>query len=139
MTSAERGSATVEFTWLTLLLLVPLVYVVVAVFETQRTAYGVSAASEAAARAFIQAPDAAAAASRARSAARLTLADHDVEGASISTRCRPACFEPGSTVVVVVSASQRLPLAPDILGDPIAAFTVDSTHSEPFGRYRAAP
>ena len=72
-------------------------------------------------------------------AARLVLADHDVAGATVSTRCRPACFEPGSTVVVQVRASQRLPLAPDVLGDPVAAFSVDSTHTEPFGRYRAAP
>ncbi len=137
--SSERGSATVEFTWLTLLLLVPLVYVVIGVFETQRAAYGVAAASEAAARAFIQADDPAAAESRARAAARLVLEDHGVDGASVSTRCEPACFEPGSSVVVVVRSSRRLPLAPDLFGDPIAAFDVDSTHSEPFGRYRAAP
>lgn len=135
----DRGSASVEFVWLTIVLLVPLVYIVLAVFETQRTAYGVSAASEAAARAFIQAPDAEAATTRARTAARLVLADHDVDDASVSTRCVPACFAPGSMVVVVVRTSQRLPLAPDVFGDPIAAFDVDSTHTEPFGRYRAAP
>lgn len=135
----ERGSSAVEFIWLTMLLLVPLVYVVIAVFETQRAAYGVSAASEAAARAFIQSDDVGSAESRAQAAARLVLADHDVEGASVSTRCVPACFEPGSTVVVKVRSTQRLPLAPDVLGDPIAAYDVDSTHTEPFGRYRAAP
>ena len=137
--STERGSATVEFTWLTVLLLVPLVYIVVAVFETQRTAYGVTAASEAAARAFIQAETPARAEARARVVARLVLADHDVAGASISARCRPACFAPGSSVVVRVRSSQRLPLAPDLFGDPVAAFDVASTHTEPFGRYRAAP
>jgi len=135
----ERGSATVEFTWLTLLLLVPLVYIVIGVFETQRAAYAVAAASEAAARAFIQADGPGAAESRAQTAARLVLADHGVSGASVSTRCEPACFEPGSSVIVVVRSSQRLPLAPDLFGDPIAAFDVDSTHTEPFGRYRAAP
>lgn len=135
----ERGSATVEFTWLTLLLLVPLVYIVVAVFETQRAAYGVTAASEAAARAFIQSDSPAGAEARARVAARLVLADHDVVGASISTECRPECFAPGSSVVVRVRSFQRLPLAPDLFGDPIAAFDVASTHTEPFGRYRAAP
>ena len=135
----ERGSATVEFTWLTLLLLVPLVYVVIAVFETQRTAYAVAAASEAGARAFIQSEDGATAESRARVAARLVLADHDVSGASVSTRCEPSCFVPGSTVVVDVRSSQRLPLAPDLFGDPVASFDVSSRHTEPFGRYRAAP
>ncbi|SKB09536.1 hypothetical protein [Aeromicrobium choanae] len=137
--STERGSATVEFTWLTLLLLVPLVYIVVAVFETQRAAYGVTAASEAAARAFIQAAGPAEAEARARVAARLVLADHGVAGAAISAECRPECFVPGSSVVVRVRSSQRLPLAPDLFGDPVAAFDVASTHTEPFGRYRAAP
>lgn len=135
----ERGSATVEFTWLTLLLLVPLVYIVIGVFETQRAAYGVAAASEAAARAFIQAEEVGTAESRARAAARLVLADHGVSGASVATRCEPACFEPGSSVIVVVRSTRRLPLAPDLFGDPIAAFDVDSTHTEPFGRYRATP
>lgn len=137
--SRDRGSATVEFTWLTLLLLVPLVYVVIAVFETQRAAYGVASASEAAARAFIQADSVGAAESQARAAANLVLADHGVTRASVSTRCDPACFEPGSSVVVVVRTSRRLPLAPDLLGDPIASIDVDSKHTEPFGRYRAAP
>ncbi len=135
---SERGSATVEFTWLTVMLVVPLIYVVIAVFETQRSAYGVSAASQAAARAFVQS-DPSAADRRARIAADLVLADHGVERASVTTRCEPACFEPGSAVVVVVRSRQRLPLAPDVLGDPIASFTVDATHREPFGRYRAAP
>lgn len=135
----ERGSATVEFTWLTLLLLVPLVYIVVAVFDTQRAAYGVAAASEAAARAFIQADTPEQGRARAAMAARLVLADHDVVGATVSAECRPTCFAPGSTVVVRVRSSQRLPLAPDLFGDPIAAFDVASTHTEPFGRYRAAP
>ena len=133
----ERGSSTIEFTWLTLLLLVPLVYVVVAVFQTQRTAYGVSAASEAAARAFIASRSVEGAPARANQAARVVLADHGVSAAKVSTHCKPACFEPGSTVIVRVSASQRLPLAPAVLGDPIAKFEVDSTHTEPFGRYRA--
>jgi len=47
----ERGTALVEFTWLGVLLLVPLVYVMLSVFEVQRGAYAVSAASRSAARA----------------------------------------------------------------------------------------
>jgi Flp pilus assembly protein TadG len=56
----EKGTATIEFIWLTLLLLVvSFVYILVAVFDTQRAAFGVSTASRSAARAFLQAPDAA--------------------------------------------------------------------------------
>ena len=51
----ERGSAPVELVWLTILLLVPFVYVMIAVFDAQRAAYAVSSASKAAARAYVQA------------------------------------------------------------------------------------
>ena len=40
MTRDERGSALVEVTWLSLLLLIPLLYVVLAVFEVQRNHVG---------------------------------------------------------------------------------------------------
>jgi hypothetical protein len=46
----EDGTALVEVTWLALLLLLPLVYLLVAVFDVQRASYGVSAASAAATR-----------------------------------------------------------------------------------------
>ena len=65
----ERGSALVEVTWLSILLLVPLVYVVLAVFEVQRSAYAVNAATRAAGRAYTLAPSEGEAAARARTAA----------------------------------------------------------------------
>ena len=57
----EQGSALVEFTWLAILLMVPLLYIVLTVFEVQRAAFGVSTAARAAGRAFTQAPSEAAA------------------------------------------------------------------------------
>ena len=44
----ERGTALVEVTWLAVLLLVPLVYLVLAVFDVQRSAFAVNAATRAA-------------------------------------------------------------------------------------------
>ena len=41
----EAGSAVVEFVWLGILLLVPLVWIVISVFEVQRGAFAVSAAA----------------------------------------------------------------------------------------------
>ena len=66
MRRTSDGTASVEFVWLTILLLVPFVYVLIAVFDTQRAAFGVSTASRAAARAFLQAPDVATGERRAR-------------------------------------------------------------------------
>ena len=52
----ERGTALVEVTWLSILLLVPLVYIVLAVFDVQRSAFAVNAATRAAGRAYTLAP-----------------------------------------------------------------------------------
>jgi hypothetical protein len=132
----ERGSAIVEFTWATLLLLVPFLYVLVAVFDAQSAAFAVSAASSAATRAYVQSPDPATAEDRARRAAELVLADHDVDGAHVTLRCEPACFVAGSHVYAAVEADQPLPMAPAILGDQLAVVHVDAVHAEPFGSYR---
>ncbi len=135
----ERGTATVEFVWMTILLLVPFVYILIAVFDIQRASYAVSAASRSAARAYLQADDPAAGEERARAAARVALDDQDVT-AEVAVTCRPspaACLQPGSTVRVVVRTVQPLPLTPSALGDQLGGIAVDSTHTEPFGTYRA--
>ena len=63
------GSALVELTWLGILLLVPMLWIVLSVFEVQRGAFGVSAAARAAGRAYALAPDDATGVGRAREAA----------------------------------------------------------------------
>ena len=136
----ERGSATVEFVWLTILLLIPFVYVLIAVFDTQRASFAVSAASRSAARAYLQATDPATGEQQARIAARVALDDQDID-ANVVIRCEPgpsACLQPGSSVRVIVSTVQPLPLTPSALGDQLGGIAVDSTHTEPFGTYRAA-
>lgn len=136
----DAGTATIEFVWMSLLLLVPLVYVLLAVFDTQRAAYGVSTASRAAALAFLQSPDVASGERRAQVAARAALDDQGVDEARVEVTCLPAaadCFEPGSSVRVTVRATQRLPLTPRALGPQLGGITVDSTHTEPYGSFRA--
>ena len=48
----EQGSALVELTWLAIILLVPLVWIVISVFEVQQGAFATSAAARAAGRAY---------------------------------------------------------------------------------------
>lgn len=137
----EGGTALIEFVWLAVLLIVPLSYVLIAVFDVQRAAFGVSAASRSAARAFLQSPDVPTAFQRAQRAAAVALADQDLDGATVLIVCRPTpadCLQPGSTVRVLVRMTQPLPLTPSALGAPLAAITVDSTHVEPFGTFRSA-
>ena len=136
---AELGTASVEFVWMSLLLLVPFVYALLCVFDVQRAAFAVSVASRSAARAYLLAPTAQAAHDRAISAARVALDDQGIE-ARISLRCDPvdACLSPGSSIRVVVRTTVTLPLTPTALGDRFGGIVVDSTHRETFGRFRAA-
>ncbi|GAA1725965.1 hypothetical protein [Aeromicrobium alkaliterrae] len=135
----ERGTATVEFVWLTVLLLVPLVYLLLSVFEAQRAAFAVSSASQAAGHAFVRAPDVATGQARAEQAALVALADHDVTGARVDVECRPTprdCLQPGSSVRVVVTVEQPLPLLPSVMGENVGVVTVDATHTEAYGTFR---
>lgn len=135
----EDGTATVEFVWLSILLLVPFVYILVAVFDAQRASYGVSTASRSAARAFLQAPDVESGEQRARLAARVALDDQGLPAANVQITCLPSpadCLQPGSSVRVVVRTTQQLPLTPSALGSQLGGITVDSTHTEPYGTYR---
>ena len=77
----ERGSALVELTWLGILLLVPLVWIVVSVFEVQRGAFATAGAARSAARAFTLADDDAEGRRHAAAAARRVMVDQGIEGA----------------------------------------------------------
>lgn len=140
MKRTSEGTASVEFVWLTILLLVPFVYVLIAVFDTQRAAFGVSTASRAAARAFLQSPDVATGERRARIAARIALDDQGLADAAVQISCLPTpgdCLQPGSSVRVRISTTQPLPLTPSALGSQLGGIAVDSVHTEPYGSFRA--
>lgn len=137
----QDGSALVEVVWLALLLLVPLVYILLAVFEVQRSAFAVSAATRAAGRAFSLAPTQADADARARSAARVALADQglDLARASLAVSCTPdphACLAPGSVISVEVAYPVALPLMPLALGGNTPSIRVTARHSLPYGTFR---
>ena len=139
----DRGSAVVEFVWLVLLLLVPLVYLLLAVFDVQRASYGAAAASRAAGRAFVLAPDQQTAYVRAQAAAKVALADQgvDASAAGVQVSCSPTpaqCLTPGSMITVAVTVQQPIPLTPDVLGDPGPTVRVSSSHVEPYGTFREA-
>ena len=137
----ERGTALVEAVWLVLLLLVPLVYVVLAVFDVQRASYGVSGAARAAARAYSLAPDEASAPDRARAAASVALRDQDIDldEVRLDVTCSPTpdnCLTPGGLVRIDISHQVRLPLAPSALGGSAPSFRVETSHTVAYGTYR---
>lgn len=137
----EDGSALVEAVWLSILLLVPLVYVMTAAFDVQRSSYGLSGAARAAARAYSLAPDEASAAERARGAAAVALADQGVELADVAVtfRCRPEpgdCLAPGSLISADLRHQVRLPLVPSALGGGAPSIRVEASHTVAYGTYR---
>jgi Flp pilus assembly protein TadG len=139
----ERGNAVVEFSWLAVLLLVPLVYVMLGVFDVQRASYGATAATRAAGRAFVIVPAGLTeddARERAFEAARVAMKDQGMElsPGQLKIRCEPACLQPGSTVTVELDTEVPLPLIPDALGGERPAIHVSASHTESFGDYREA-
>ncbi len=139
----QRGTALVEVVWLSVLLLVPLVYVLLAVFEVQRSAFAVSTASRAAGRAFVMAPSRSEARARAVAAARVALSDQglDLTRARLVLDCAPspdACLSPGSVVQVHVVYPVALPLMPTALGGNTPSIRVRADHVVPYGTFREA-
>ena len=137
----EEGSALVEVTWLSLLLLVPLVYVLLSVFAVQGGSFAVSGAARAAARAYSLAPDEGSAPGRARAAAAVALADHDIEAsdADVTISCRPDpgnCLAPGSLITAVVRHQVVLPLVPSALGSQAPSFRVEAQSTVSYGTFR---
>jgi Flp pilus assembly protein TadG len=137
----ESGTALIEFIWLGLLLLVPLVYIMWSVFDAQRGAFAASSASRAAGRAYVLAPDQEAAKDRAEEAFRIALEDQGVDSAvaDYTITCDPRpddCLTSGSVITVEVVVQQPLPLLPSALGDSVPSVRLTSTHVEPYGTYR---
>jgi Flp pilus assembly protein TadG len=139
----ERGSAVVELVWLGVLLIVPLLWIVVAVFEVQGGAFAVSSAARSAGRAFALAPDDASGQRAAEAAARQALDDQGLDDVAVDVdvSCTPypdACHTGTSVITVRVASRVVLPLMPDFLGGDRPSFALDATHTVPIGRYVSA-
>ena len=137
----ERGSALVELTWLGILLLVPMLWIVLSVFQVQQGAFGVSTAARAAGRAYALAPNDALGRARAEEAARQALADQGLAGApfTLTVSCTPYphdCHQGTSVVTVRVATRVDLPLLPSVLGGQAPSFALDASHTVPIGQYQ---
>ena len=137
----ERGSALVELTWLGVLLLVPMLWIVLSVFDVQRGAFGVSSAARAAGRAYALAPNDAVGRVRAEQVARQALADQGLRGApvTVTITCTPHpdnCHQGTSVITVRVASRVDLPLLPAVLGGQAPSFALDASHTVPIGHYQ---
>jgi Flp pilus assembly protein TadG len=137
----DSGSAVVEFLGATLVLLVPLVYLVVVLATVQRATFAVDGAAREAARAAVTA-NADDAAARATAAVALALDDQGLDPAgaadALVVRCAPDCTSPGTTVTVEVALEVPLPGVPGFLQDAVPlAVPVSASVTAPVDDYRS--
>ena len=136
---AQRGSAVVEFTFLSLLLMVPLVYFIITMAQLQGGSFAVVGAADQAAKVFVTQADAASGRAAAEQAVLLALADHGHSAASsrLETSCAPAdCLAPGSAVTVTVHLTVPLPFVPFSEVLDLNAGQLSATATQLVGRFR---
>ncbi|WP_255304834.1 TadE family protein [Microbacterium sp. 3J1] len=136
----DGGSAALEFITVGVILLVPLVYLIIALGAIQEQMLGVEAAARHSVRAMALAPDAAAAASDGDAVLRSVIAEYgiDPETVEVSMTCAPAdvpCPSAGVMVTLTVSARVELPLIPSVFGlDRAAAIGVEGAAVQKMSR-----
>jgi hypothetical protein len=141
--SRDEGSALVEVVWLSLILLVPLVYILLTLVTVQRSAYGVTEAARAAGRAYVLSANPVEGRQRAIAAARVAMLDQGITlpPGDLTIVCHPrpaSCLQPGSTVEIRISFQAKLPILPRFMGQNPASIAVSARHVEPYGSYREA-
>jgi len=131
----------VEFCLLALLMLVPVVYLVLALGRIQAGAFAAQGAAREAGRAFVTAPDEGAARPRADAAAAIAFADQGfydpaLVGIDVACAARP-CLAPDQRVVVRSRVLVVLPAVPRVLDRVIPArIEVTARHVATVDRFR---
>lgn len=131
---SDEGTAVVEFVFLAVLLLIPLIYVVLAALSVQRAAFASTAAAREAARAYATATSDADGERRAEEAVALAMHDQGVTWSPTGRviACGACTFAPGSTFTVDIHTTVALPFVPRwMCGDRcVAGIPVSAHHRE---------
>ena len=139
----DDGTASLEFLTVGVLLLVPLVYLVLAVAVIQAGALGVEGAARQAARVAVLSAHTGAADAAVERAVRVTLDDYgiDAAAASVSVTCdRADCTDAGAYVTVAVRASVKLPLVPDVLAlSAVGSVPIEASATQTVSRFAGRP
>lgn len=137
----DEGSAALEFIVVGLLLLVPLVYLIVALGAIQTSALGAEAAARHLARTVSTAADASDADQRAARVLDAVATEYgmDPDAVEVTLTCRPAasdCPTAGATLLVTVSTRVALPLVPSVFGlDRRASIPVEALAVQKVSRF----
>jgi hypothetical protein len=141
----DHGSAALEFILVGVLLLVPIVYLILALGAIQEQTLGAESGARHIARALAQAPDEAVARERADAVLRSIVAEYGLDGdrVELTVVCLPAggpCPRAGATLVVTVRTRVALPLVPPLLGlDGAASVPVEASAAQRVSRLWGTP
>jgi Flp pilus assembly protein TadG len=136
----ESGSAIIEFIFLAVLMLVPVVYLIAALGRIQAGALAVEQGAREAGRVFVTAPDVGTGTARARSSAMLAYRDQGFAAPgsgqlTISCSSTP-CLTPDARVTVRSQITVTLPGVPRILSRVIPVqVTLEATHVATVDRF----
>jgi hypothetical protein len=137
----DGGSASIEFITVGILMLVPTVYLVLALSSIQSASFAVEGAARHASRVFVQAETVAQAQAAASRAIAVTLADYglDAADARVVITCRPNpadCLTRRGFVTVTISTVAPLPFFPAVLeADIPPGVPIDSVATEQVSRF----
>lgn len=123
MTPDDEGRAIIEFVFVGLVAMLPLLYLVMAAFQVERNVFAVTQAAREAGRAYATADDPASAKARADYAATLALRDQGINAAAsvqyvpVSAPCSATAVDasslaPGAEFAVCVTRTLQLPGLP---------------------------
>ena len=139
----DEGSAALEFILVGLVLLVPIVYLIVALGAIQAQALGVETGARQLARTIAEAPDVATADERAARALNAIVAvygiDPDAIDVDVSCAGGSPCPEAGELLTVTVTTTVALPLVPPVLGlDELVRVPVQASSVQKVSRFWSA-
>ena len=136
----DQGSASLEFITAGMLLLVPVVYLVMAVSAVQGATLATEGAARHAARVYVQAANQSVAKAQAQHAVNVALADFGIasDNARVNITCASSCLTPRALVTVSVAVDVPMPLVPKVLNlHQLAVVPVSAQASELVSKFRA--
>ena len=139
--AGDGGSAIVEFVFLAVLMLVPVVYLVLTLGRLQAAAFAAQGAAREAGRAFVTARDESAGRERADAAAAIAFEDQgfiDQRLIGLQVDCASACLAPDARVVIRTSVQVPLPALPRLVDRFLPArIEVTASHVATVDRFGA--
>lgn len=138
----EEGSAVIEFIFLGVLMLVPLIYLVMTLGRIQAGSYAVTTAAREAGRAFVTAPSGDDASARAHAASNVAFVDQGFDGmGTLEIACSTSpCLTPDARIETTARVTVPLLLIPGFARDVVPLeIPLTASHLSTVDRFRGAP